>query len=213
MKMLLMAASILIAGCSSQQMKQYEMQTAFDTLDAECKARYAAKDLDPIRDKVPALKQARPTLTMLSDGSYVTDAERPLILALDAAAIACSNQRQQHIAKYYGSDYAAVDGAASSDAQRNRLALYQGTITWGQYVTKAQEIADQARGMFASLDERRRGTAIQQQAANAQSAGAAAALMQATRPTFQPLQPITPQPRPINCTSQRMGAYTNTTCQ
>lgn len=211
---------MLLTGCATTGGDQSaELAQERQALEDTCRRGFQAPTLDQIRSRVPVLQGlTKPTLEMLSDSSSATDEQRPAILALDAAAIDCSNQRVQLAAKYYGSDYAAVSNAASSDAQRNRLELYRGAITWGQYVTKSQAIVDEARGMFAALDQRRRQLAVQQQSANAQSAGAAAAMLQATQPAFQPIQPLTLQPlpqiqRPINCTSVRQGAYTTTNCR
>lgn len=218
MRLLLLLPFALIAGCAEMERQNRDAEIAAEqqAIIDYCRNGLQAVALDPIRAKVPALLgMPQPTLEMLSDRSFATDAQRPAILALDAAAVDCVNRRGQLAMKYFGSDYAAVEGAASTDAQRNRLALYQGTITWGQYVARAREIGDQVRGLIAALNERRRQSGIQQQAANAQSAAAAAAMMRAA-PAFQPIQPLTLQPipqQPINCTTFRQGQYSNTTCR
>lgn len=211
----IMLITVLLIGCATtQDDPMAEARARNQAVIDQCRQQLQSSAFDPIRQKVASLRGLQqPTLEMLSDSSFATDEQRPAILALDAAAVACSQERGKVAVQYYGSDYAAVEASALSDSQSNRLNLYQGKITWGQYSIRGKEIANEARGMFAALDQRRRQSGIQQQAANAQSVGAAAALMQAT-----PIQPITlqpppPLPRPVNCTSIRQGAYTTTNCR
>jgi hypothetical protein len=206
---------LLLAGCASPQAsRDAEITAGWQRINETCNRVFAARSLDPIRMKLASLQGlSQPTLQMLSDSTFATDEQRPAIIALDAAAIECVNPRIQHAAKYFGSDYAAVENARLSDSQQLRVELYQGKITWGQYVSRGKELSDQARGMMAELDRRHQQIGIQQQAANAQSAGAAAAVMRATQ--IQPIQPmvVPAPPRSINCTSIQQGAFTNTNCR
>lgn len=220
MKLAVVGLTIALAGCATTRSDPAVVyRDESQALTDHCRKAFQSPALDSIREKVPVLLGlSQPTLALMSDQSVATDEQRPAILTLDATAIECSNRRMELTGKYFGSEYVAVERAASSDAQRNRLDLYLGKISWGQYVGKANAISDDARGMFAALDQRRRQLGIQQQSANAQSLGAAAAMMQATTPVIQPIQPLTLQPlpqlpRPINCTSVRQGAFTNTHCQ
>lgn len=193
---LLLAA---LAGCASNRMEAFKQ--GLQEQDGACRKIYADSSVDPIRAKVPSLSDVRiAPLEMLTDQSRATDGQRQAILAFDRLALKCAQGYATVFAEHLGQGYVAVHWRAVSRMQAARAELYKGAITFGEYVSFGNTVADDSRAAFADLDRQQAAMNLQRQSAAAQSLGAAAAAMSL-------------MPRPLNCTSVRTGAVTTASCQ
>jgi len=203
----LVAAIALVTGCATQQQRA-NVRAMFQSAAAFCRGKYADPRLDPIRDKTPALAGiAQPTLEMLSDQSRPTDEQKAAILIYDRAAIECSNEFMKVYATS-GPDYVAAYSQEISQVQADRAQLYQGKITFGEYITRGVAHWQAFQAALVAIDQQRQRMAIQRMRAGAAVMRALPAY-QPPATTFQPMQ----IPPTINCTSQQMGVNTYTHCQ
>jgi hypothetical protein len=146
---------------------------------------------------------------MLADTTRADEKEKAAIVLFDEFQVNCARNTSEFMGRYLGQDYVAAHSRIFTQAQQNRLALYQGAITFGEYASRSSALVAEGRTVFAELDRRRQQMAVQKQAADAASMGAAAQMLQATRPAYQPMT-LSPT---VNCTSVNQGIYTNTTCR
>lgn len=178
-----LAVSLLavLAGCATQP----NTATMFADQAEKCRTAYRDPALDPIRNKLPVLAGLqRPILEMLSDSSRITEEQKPLILLYDKYVIECNNGYSQIFA-LVGPNYVAVHSQTVGLGQANRADLYQGKITFGEYVQRGVTLSDEFRARLAELDRQRQEAALQR----AQAAAAILSSMPAYQPiTFQPMQ-------------------------
>lgn len=199
---------VAVAGCATQATQDIGPDTnaMFAAQAEKCRVSYQDPALDPIRSKTPSLSGIQqPTLEMLSDTSRPNDEQKAAILLFDRRVIECENGYAA-IYAIFGSDYVAAQSRKVGLNQALRADLYQGKITFGEYVQRGTTNVNEFKTALAELDR-------QQEQMRIQRIQAAAALMSATPAptpiTFHPIE----TPQPINCTSTRIGDITNTTCR
>lgn len=175
-----LVALLAIAGCATPD-NPPDLGARYRAQVKACRAGYGDAALNPIRNKFPALTgRERPTPEMLSDSSKPTDEQRSLILVYDKRVIECANGYTPIFADF-GPEYLAVHVQATTRAQADRVDLYQGKLTFGEYVRKVTALTDEARARFAVL--------------NRGAAGGSVPVSQPT--TFQPMQvpPVRSDPK------------------
>ena len=174
---LCLAALLALAGCATATVSQPDQGARYRAAVKACRAGYADPALDALRTKFPVLAGLeRPTPAMLSDSTRPSERQKPLIVVYDRHAIDCANGYAAVFGEL-GPEYLAIHVQATTRAQAARSELYQGKLTFGEYVKKTTALTDEARAKFTALNRRPREAA-------APVAGSSPAPQ---TPTFQPL--------------------------
>ena len=165
-------ALLLLAGCSMQHQAQAQ---ALAQIEACARAAYDAPDTVAIRHHAPMdMRQA--SLAQLSDPSFPTNAEIPLMQLWHYRIAACRQQAVSVLAQAMPS-IAPILTRAASAADDDMVLLIQKRMAWGEAVRRGR---DRTNTMFAELGAEQQ----RQQAAVAQGR-AMAAQQQATRSAAQ----------------------------
>ena len=148
-----------------------------------CRAGYSDPALDALRSKFPVLAGIeRPTPAMLADSTRPSERQKPLILVYDRHAIDCANGYAAVFGEL-GPEYLAIHVEATTRAQAARRELYEGKLTFGEYVKKTTALTEEARAKFTALNRRPR------EAAAAVAGGAPAPQTTTFQPLASPAQP------------------------
>jgi hypothetical protein len=130
--------SILLAGCATQaQMQAEELQSSLNRITQEATACYQAAFSDPdvqiLREKTPleVRTNSSPSLAMLSDKSYISDAEADASFKLHAMVTPCRNKMVESL-QQSAPMYVPVVVGHYVRSDETLVKLHNKEITWGQ---------------------------------------------------------------------------------
>jgi hypothetical protein len=178
-----LVALLALAGCATTTVSQPDPGARYRAEVKACRAGYDDPALDALRTKFPVLAGLeRPTPAMLSDSSRPSERQKPLILLYDRHAIDCANGYAAVFGEL-GPEYLAIHVQATTRAQAARSELYEGKLTFGEYVRRTTALTEDARAKFTALNRRPR------EAAPAVTGGTPAPQMTTFKPLASPAQP------------------------
>lgn len=219
-----LALALSIAGCETipqqqaheQQQAQQRLEAALDSAVAKCRSDWEADTrIAPIRGKIPFAFSAA-SFMQLNDASKPNETEKNAIVALDEIRHACNQSIYALQAQGWPPERSALMQQHLSDARSMLGALWNGSMTYGQYMTESNK---QFNAYLYSDERLARGLYEEFRRAQAQEAQARAARMQAMAQYMQATQikPMTPYivpQRPIyqtNCNQWAPGQVSCTT--
>ena len=219
MRPLIGVALLLLAGCSMHQAQAQALAQA-----AACtRAAYDAPDTAALRSHAP-MDPRTASLAQLSDPSFPTNAEIPLIKLWHGRTVACRHQMVSVLTQAMPSAAPILDRAASA-ADDDIVLLIQKRMSWGEAVrrwrdrtnTIAAEVGAEQQRQQAAVAQARV-AAVQEQAAR--SAAASDALLNASRvfqemgrPSRLPYGAYHSPSNSMTCNGSMGGGYWNATCR
>ncbi len=213
-------ASIQNAGASGVQGFTPQDTTVIFECLADCKQLFADPALDPIRAKVSLGGAADQTLSMRTDNSKPTVAEKAAIAVWDEKRHECKAGEASPLALRVTPVAGAVMNNGHEELERLIASLYAGEMTYAQFATARSNLLEQATAGTAQALETEKAqntnaaaaltsAQAQQQAAQAQQQSAIAQENEAQAMQRLSERPVITPPTSFNC--QTTG--NNTHCQ
>lgn len=130
----------IIALCACQQMPAPQVQSdASEVLKRYCRSAWASPELDPIRSRIPSSPEDS-TTAQLSDPHKASPVEAQAIAKIDSVMAACHESTAKLMGREYGARVETIYREYGMRMRAERGALAAGSLTFGQYNTKAAEV-------------------------------------------------------------------------
>jgi hypothetical protein len=189
------------------------------------------QDLVELRSKVALGNVKGQTFEMKADNAVPTEAERQKIGLWASKRTRCEKMLREHLAYFPQDANVPIINSTMRSFEALVLNLYRGEISYGQFSTYRQEMADKSdeamrkvaeisREKNQAAQERARMIALEEEKASAarssaisEAIRAQAAAQAAARPAPTPVMQAPLISPPVRCTSTRFGNSVDTTCQ
>lgn len=138
-KMFLLVAPALLAGCAQYQNAQYQKAAELSRRNMNDVCHMAVKNpaIDPVRARVMPVN-GHLTVEQLSDTTYPSATDKPAISALDKARATCDDASEQYARQF--TPYAMPALTRKVQTEQSLIArLYASTITFGDFNTQRQQ--------------------------------------------------------------------------
>lgn len=206
----------LLSGCETIPQRDERLQQAADAelnakiaqVLAKCRSDWENDErIDPVREKLP-LNISSATFQQLNDKTKPTNAEKQAIIAVDEVREKCNASIYSMHAPDWPQERSALMRQYMSDSRAALGALWNGDLTYGQFLTSANKtlsaygIEDQkiANQYFAEAQRARN----EKRTADAAMFRAYSQFMEANKaPPVQIYQPV--QSQTTNCTAWAPG--------
>ena len=208
---------LLVSGCQTGAQKQYatitaDLATTKNNFEACVRSISDRDQYAPVFTHLP--KVGRPSLEQLADQSKISDADKVTFLGMQNELQTCRQMRLEGFGKVYP-EAGSVLATTYAEGDNLRVSLIQKRISWGDYVSKINELNIRSQGdlrgagqhMISELNQEHQAE-LNRRAAIASAIGAAADQINAN---YQRQQLINAVSAPHTTSCNRFGNQVNCT--
>jgi hypothetical protein len=164
MRLLCLVVVLSLSGCAVVQ--QVQLQHDLKSAMAQCEGLYVAKELDPIRDKVPVANFRDATFAMRTNTNYPTDAEKQVIALWAQKRDECNKIAEPVLTRLPDQEVAIFEAMHQVGASLVAK-LYLRQLTYGQFSDQAGKAYAEGFKALADVDNALK---VQSQQAQAEAA-------------------------------------------